>query len=300
MANAKKKIEEPKISYWIFAISALSICLLVFLMFFRLGSIMLGISPSEYSIYFMKLGWHGIYHNPLNLPMKVLWSDDFKYFTPVGQTILRAPSAFLGTLTVIAFFALLKIWHGRRTAILGTILFATAAWTLHVSRLAGLNIEYLAGMTFFLLSTAILQKGYERKYIYWIINFLWGLLLYIPGMVFILAYNAYRQKNEIADGFKMQNTLGSKIAYIVSSVIWLPLLVKYLLSGSRNVLYWFGFPVVYSSVVHIFKDFFAVFYHIFIYGPLLPDTWLGRAPILDIFSVIAALAGIYFYICLLY
>ena len=259
MAKAKKAVEQPKVSYWLFLGAALGLIAVIFLMFFRLGSIMPGISPTEYTLYFTRLGWHGIYHNPLNLPMKVLWSDDFKYFAPVSQTMLRVPSALIGVVTVIAFFALLKIWHVTRTAVLGTILFATSAWTLHVSRLAVLNVEYLAGMTFFLLSTAILQKGYERKYIYWIINFLWGLMLYIPGMVFILAYNSYRQRKEITNGYKMQNTITSKIAYFVATIFWLPLLVKYLLSGSRNILYWFGFPAIYSSASHILKEFFAVF-----------------------------------------
>jgi hypothetical protein len=295
MAKAKEKVEQSRSSYWLFVLAAIGFLALAFLMFFRLGNIMPGISPNEYSLYFLKLGYHGIYNNPLNLPMKVIWSDNFKYFTPLGQTMLRVPSAIVGILTVLAFFALLKIWHGLRSAVLGTILFTTSAWTLHVSRLATLNVEYLAAMTFFLLSTAVLQKGYQRKYIYWIINFLWGLLLYVPGMVFILAYNAYRQRKDIAEGYKMQDTKGSKIAYIVASLIWLPLLIKYLVSGSKHILYWFGFPSVYSSIGLIFKDFFSVFYHIFIFGPLLPDSWLGRAPILDIFSIIAALAGIYFY-----
>jgi hypothetical protein len=54
-------------------------------------------------------------------------------------------------------------------------------------------------------------------------------------------------------------------------------------------------PSHYASPLHIFKEFVGVFYHIFVQGPLEPNLWLGKSPILDILGVITALVGIYFY-----
>jgi hypothetical protein len=36
--------------------------------------------------------------------------------------------------------------------------------------------------------------------------------------------------------------------------------------------------------------------HLFIRGPQYPDLWLGRAPLLDIFTLVACLVGAYFYL----
>lgn len=296
MAAAKRKAKSSKINFWLIAGLIVGLIVLVFLMFFRLGTIMHGITSGENAFYTLKLGWHGIYDNPLNLPLNVLWSIDFKFLAPVGMTLLRAPAAITGTLTVIAFYVLLQLWYGYRTAIFGTILFATSAWTLHVSRLANYNVEYLAAIVFFMLSTAIVQKRYESRYIYWLINLTWGLLLYIPGMVFLVAYNIYRQRKEMGHGMSLQTSFVSKIMYVLTGVLWVPLLARYFGRSPKNITKWLGLPAKYASPAHILKEFLAVFYHIFIRGPLLPSLWLGRTPILDIFGIIAALVGIYFYL----
>ena len=93
----------------------------------------------------------------------------------------------------------------------------------------------------------------------------------------------------------IQNDFKSKLAYVFSALIWMPLIGSYLFKSPKNVLNWLGLPQQFASPIHIVKEFGAVFYHIFIRGPLLPNLWLGRLPILDIFGVITALTGIYFY-----
>ncbi len=292
----KKQPKQRKINWWAIILIVLALAAIVFLMIYRLGNLMPGITYNENTLYGMRLGWHGIYHNPLNLPMKLLWSIDFKLFAPIGHFLLRLPSAITGGLTIVAYYILLQLWFGTRSAIIGTILFATSAWTLHVSRLATIDIEYLAATTFFLLLAAILQKKIKTKYIYWLINIAWGLLLYVPGMVFLIVYNIFRQRREISFGFRTQNTIISKIIYLLSAIIWLPLLIINFIRSPHTITSWLAFPNHFANIFHIIKEFGAVFYHIFIYGPLLPSLWLGRLPILDIFGIIAALAGIYFYV----
>ncbi|MHB1864696.1 MAG: hypothetical protein ACYCPS_00835 [Candidatus Saccharimonadales bacterium] len=295
MAKAKTKAKSKDLNYWLIGSIVLGLAALIFLMTYRLGNIMPGITAGERTIYSLKLGWHGLYHNPLNLPLNLLWSIDFRYLAPVGMTLLRAPVALTGGLTVVGFYLLLQLWYGTRTAIFGTILFATSAWTLHVSRLADYNVEYLAAIVFFMLSAAILQKKYTSRYIYWLINLAWGLLLYVPGMAILIAYNIFRQRKEIGYGMSRQETLLAKCLYVFSGLIWIPLLARYFIGSPKNISSWLGLPSHYPSALHAAKEFLAVFYHIFIRGPLMPNLWLGRTPILDIFGIIAALVGIYFY-----
>ncbi|MEI9913890.1 MAG: hypothetical protein WDN66_02695 [Candidatus Saccharibacteria bacterium] len=296
MAKAKPKSKSSSISFWLVIGVVVGLAAVAFLMFYKLGSIMPGITVSEKAFYNAPLGWHGIYKDPLNLPMNILWSLVFKLMSPVGIFLLRAPAALTGGLTIIAFYALLQLWYGTRTAVFGSILFATSAWTLHVSRIADYNVEYLAAIVFFMLSTAILQKRYESKYTYWLINLAWSLLLYVPGMVILIAYNLYRQRKEVAFGMTKQTSLLAKSAYVVSGLIWIPLLLRFFIRAPKNVLLWLGLPSSYDSPLHIIKEFGSVFYHIFARGPLLPGLWLGRMPLLDIFGIITALVGIYFYI----
>ncbi len=295
MAPKKQVVKSSRVNLWLFLAAIVGLAAIIFALVYRLGSIMPGISAGENSFYGLKLGWHGLYDNPLNLPLNVLYSIIFKFFSPVGMTLLRTPSVITGSLTIIGFAVLLYLWYGRRAAIFGSVLFATSAWTLHVSRLADFNVEYLAAIVFFFLTTAILQKKLNKRYVYWLINLAWSLLLYVPGMVFLVAYNIYRQRSEVGFGASIQDNFKSKLAYVFSCLIWLPLIGRYLFRSPRNILNWLGLPRHFASPIHIVKEFGAVFYHIFIRGPLLPNLWLGRLPILDIFGVITALIGIYFY-----
>ncbi len=295
MAPKKQVAKSSRVNLWVIISVIVGLAAIFFLLTYHLGSIMPGITSGESSFYGLKLGWHGLYQNPLNLPINVLYSIIFKFLSPVSMTLLRVPSAITGAATIIALYVLLHLWYGQRTAIFGSILFAASAWTLHVSRLADFNVEYLAAITFFFLSTAILQKKLNSRYVYWLINLAWSLLLYVPGMVFLIAYNVYRQRADVGYGMKIQDDFKSKLAYVFSALIWLPLIGRYLVRSPKNILNWLGLPQHFASPLHIVKEFGAVFYHIFIRGPLLPNLWLGRLPILDIFGVIAALTGIYFY-----
>ena len=296
MAKAKSKSKQSKVNYWLVISAIIGLAAIAFLMIYRLGTIMPGISPSEQTFYSLKLGWHGIYADPLNLPMNVLWSAVFKFLAPAGMALLRAPAALVGGLTIVAFYALLHLWYGIRTAIFGTVLFATSAWTLHISRIADYNVEYLAAVVFFMLSTAILQKRYESRYVYWLINLVWGLLLYVPGMVFLIAYNLFRQRKEVTFGMKQQDNFISKVMYVLTGLIWIPLLLRDFIRIPKNILGWLGLPTHYPSVLHIVKEFAGVYYHIFVRGPLMSSLWLGRTPILDIFGIITVLVGVYFYL----
>jgi hypothetical protein len=254
-----------------------------------------GLSSGEVSTKSSITGFNGIYHNPLNLPLNALRTLDFKYIHHTTNFWIRLPNAIIGGLTIIAFFALLKLWYSTRIAIAGGALFATSAWVLHVSRLASYNVDYLGGVTFFLLSTAILHKYSDKKYVHSLINLLWGLLIYVPGMVWLVAINAIRQHKQLRQGLKLQKTLPSVGAYILSVVIPLPLIIYYLVKSPKHILSWLGIPSHLVGIQALAKQFAAVFVHIFIRGPQYPDLWVGRQPMLDIFCLVTLVLGIIFY-----
>jgi hypothetical protein len=174
-------------------------------------------------------------------------------------------------------------------------LFATGAWTLHVSRLASFDVLYLCALPTLLLMNVALQRRPNKAYAVYGNILLWGLLLYIPGMVWLLIINAYFQRKAILNGWRHFKRWWQHLLYLLAGAIWLPLLVQNLRqSGALRL--WLGLPADLAPPLTLLKHFVAVFVHLFIRGPQYPTLWLGKAPILDIFTLSMCLIGLYFYI----
>src|SRR4051812_4116202 len=108
---------------------------LLSLLLYRLGNLTAGLSAAEYRAANLPLGWHGIYHDPAYLPLKVVRSVLFFFFPDHGPALSRLPNVLFGFLSIVSFIWLIRIWHGKRLALITGLLFASSAWTLHVSRL---------------------------------------------------------------------------------------------------------------------------------------------------------------------
>ncbi len=292
MSNFIKLLRDQKLLVLalIFAFGCLS-----FLMLYRLGSLTNGISSDELKTAAMPYGWHGLYHNPLYLPINVIRSIFFKLFPHYGQTIIRAPSVLFGCLAIVSFAYLIWIWHGMRTAILATILFATSAWTLHVSRLGTNDIMYLFSVPTLLLLNTLLHRHFNNAYIFIGTLCVWGLLLYIPGLIWLLIFNIFWERKELVKGWLLYSKVWQRIVIIVTPLIWLPLLANYFRS-TQKIEYWLGHMQSFGNLSAVLKSLIAVPIHLFVRGPEYPQLWLGRAPVLDIFALAMTLLGIFFYV----
>lgn len=74
MAPKKQVVKTSRVNLWVLSVAIVGLAAILFVLIHRLGSIMPGISAGESSFYGLKLGWHGLYNNPLNLPINVLYS----------------------------------------------------------------------------------------------------------------------------------------------------------------------------------------------------------------------------------
>jgi hypothetical protein len=83
---------------------------------------------------------------------------------------------------------------------------------------------------------------------------------------------------------------------LAAGIWWLPLLAYHFVQKPRDILTWLGLPDHFSAGQHLLKQFAGVPVHMFVRGPEYPYIWLGRAPVLDIFVLISAILGVYFYI----
>jgi len=268
--------------------------LLVGLMFYKLGSLMGGLTGAENAAASAPVGWHGIYHHPLYLPLELLRSVDFFIFKNHGQTLSRLPNALLGIAGVLSFAWLIALWHSRRTAVLATLLFATGAWTLHTSRLASNDVLYLMALPVGLLAYTMVQRYKDHPLIWYGAPITVLLLLYIPGLVWLVLAGLFYERQALLAGWKEFGNWGQRFLYILIGLVGISLLVRDLLRPGELRL-WVGLPAHFPGVHELLKQFLAVPVHLFIRGPQYPAQWLDRTPLLDIFTLAACMIGIYFY-----
>lgn len=276
-------------------LGATVLALLAWLMLYRLGSLVSGLSTGEHAAAITPLGWHGMYHDAMYLPLKVVRSVVFYIFPHHGAALTRLPNTLFGTLSIISLTWLVWLWHGRRTALIAGLLYATSAWVLHVSRLASFDVLYLWALPTMLLMNVALQRRPDKAWVAYGNVLLWGLLLYIPGMVWLVLVNMYFQRGSIAKSWRNFSRWWQHLIYMLAGVIWLPLLINNLRNPDLLKL-WLGLPTHLAQPLQLLNHFADVFVGLFIRGPAHPGLWLGRAPIFDIFTLVLCLTGLYFYV----
>lgn len=272
----------------------LGVVVISWLMLYRLGNLTNGMSAAELSASSAAVGWHGIYQSVLYLPLKLVRSVVFTLFTDHGLLLSRLPNALFGALTIVTFAALVKIWHGTRTAVMATLLFATSAWVLHVSRLVSFDVVYLWAMPTFMLLHALLQKHAKNGYVWFGSALVWGSMLYIPGMIWLVLLSIYLLRSYITTSWQHFSLWWQRLGYVVLLLAGLPLLVFNLVKFG-GVSLWLGLPADLSSPLTLLKQLLLVPVHLFVRGPRYPELWLDSVPILDVFSLVMCLVGMYFY-----
>jgi hypothetical protein len=264
------------------------------LLLYRLGTLTHGLSSGEVQAAVAPVGWHGIYHAPLDLPLKLVRSVVFWLSPNHGQTLTRLPNAIFGALAIMSFSWLTWLWHGRRTALLVTALFATSAWVLHVSRYASYDVLYLWAISTLLLSHALLQRYVNRSAVWYGVLALWGLMLTIPGMVWFVLPELYIQSSLVKKGWATFGGWWQRLIALIIALVWLPLLIIDF-GRSGQLVTWLGAPSHIAGPTTLIKQLVSVPIHLFVRGPEYPALWLGRAPILDAFTLAMSALGIYFY-----
>jgi hypothetical protein len=275
--------------------SFLAVAAIGWVLLYKLGSLTGGLSRTELTTATTPLGWHGIYHDPLYLPLKALRSAVFFVFPDHGQTLTRLPNVVFGALAVAAFGGLVRLWHGRRTGVLMLAMFAAAAWTLHVSRLASYDVLYFWTLPTLACSHFLLRKYTDRWYVWYGNIVVWGLLLYIPGLIWFVLLDMIVQRKFLLDGWRQHGRWWQRILSIVLALAWLPLLIHGLRTAGQLKL-WLGWPEHLAGGSELAKQFAGIPVHLFIRGPEYPELWLGRAPLLDVFALAAFVLGLYFYV----
>ncbi|MDB5184470.1 MAG: conserved rane protein of unknown function [Candidatus Saccharibacteria bacterium] len=284
-----------KLPYHLMAVAIGTTVVTLLLFCYKLGTLTPSLSPSELLVSHTPIGWSGLAHDPLYLPLLALRSVAL-FFTGVpGEFVTRLPNVVIGVGTVLCLGFVLYYYHGLRIASMATALFALSAWTLHVSRYASNDVLFLAVIPFLLATQAALLQGAKRLSVVCLTLFGWGLALYIPGGIWLVLVTLWWQKKSLKIVLKIHASKKRRVAMAVSTLISLPLLIIGFVQQPALLKTWIGLPAHLDSLSHIGRNLLGIPVHLFIRGPEYPTLWLGRLPILDTISLVLAGLGIYYY-----
>ena len=260
------------------------------LLWWKLGTLTGGYSPQELAAFNNSLHLKDIYHSPLNAPFTLL-VHALLYIEHNSLLMVRVAATLFGLGVLTAFYWLVRYWHGQRAAIFGTILFGTSAWFLHTARLGTPDVLLfgLLGLT----ACSVWFKHTRGPVPVVLCLVLAAMLLYVPGMVWFIIAGVIWQAKTIDRVFK-QHLWMVTVGGLVFLAILAPLgLAIYHSPDLAKTLV--GLPAGWPQPLDMLERVAQVPFHLLLRGPLDPQHWLGRLPLLDGFAIGMLLLGIYVY-----
>jgi len=280
------RLREPVIAY-LFGFAAV-----ITLLFFRLGSLVPGLSSSEANSLAQSKNLHLLINNPLNLPYKLVEFGLISWHHADAFT-LRAISVVFTLLMIYLFYYTLHHWYAERTAILGTALFASSSWLLHYARLAQPDILYISLVAALAYGTW-LRRTKRNGLAIAVGGLLAVFLIYIPGLIWLVLLGGWWQQKTLLKHYK-HHTLSGVAVLSISAALLVPLfyglvihpqLIRPLLGIQLT-----GIPQPLSILRHILN----IPYQLFLRADTNPTVWLGRLPLLDVFAIVMLALGSYAY-----
>jgi len=262
------------------------------LLWWQLGTLTSGYSPSEAQTLQASSSLKYIFHHPLNAPYTLV-VNGLLHINHHDLIVLRVVSVIFGLLTLSIFYWLVRYWHGERSAFFGTVIFGASAWFLHASRLGTPDVVLF--MLLALAACAVWLKQKPGPLPLFVSFVLAAALVYVPGMIwFIVAGILWRWKS---------------IDKIFNKQLWMVSLGALLLLATLAPLGWaiFKTPELAKQIAGLpatgwpdpltsLRALAEVPVHIFFRGPLLPEHWLGRVAVLDAFCTAMLGLGGYLYV----
>jgi hypothetical protein len=234
------------------------------------------------------------WNNPVNAPYNVTAFIVGKLVDNPLQGA-RMVSVLFGLLATACLFYVLKKWFNIRMATVGSLLFITSSWLLHISHIATPFILMIFAPLACLAAFSWLIRTKKYK-IFAILTFVATLAFsaYVPYMFWILLATLvvlfYQSWDKIKAIESWQWVAGCTlylvlIAPLLFGMLAEPTTAKQLLGIPQQLPSFNGY--IHNLINLVMAPFFR--------SPLLPETHLGRLPLLDVFSTTMFILGIYYY-----
>jgi len=257
----------------------------------RIGSLVPTYNTNEAASFLMSRSLEGLFNMPLNAPFYLVVKA-LSFVFPNDLVATRLAAVVFGFGTLILFALLLRQWHGRRTAVIGTLLFGLSAWFLHTARFGAPEVLYFGIFALAACGFWLRQTGSRLALITSLA--LTALMLYVPGMVWFIVLGVIWRWKVIDRAFKKHLATVS-----ATTLLFLGALVPLALALYKTpalIKPWVGLPADWPTPVEMGRNLLEVPYHLLVRGEATPATWLGTAPILDVFSLVMFIVGGYLYL----
>lgn len=234
------------------------------------------------------------WNNPVNAPYTV---PTYLLGKSMGDTVQagRLVSMVYGLLATACLFYVLKKWFNIRMATVGSLLFISSSWLLHIAHMATPLILMIFAPLACLAAFSWLIRTKKYKFLA-ITAFACAVAFagYVPYMPWILLVTIgvlYWQSRGKKNQVEPWHWLAGGAIY---AVLILPLFIGILQSpGVVKTL--LGIPAVLPSITQYGQNLLDLLLLPFFRSPLLPELHLGRLPLLDIFSTTMFLLGVYYF-----
>lgn len=207
----------------------------------------------------------------------------------------RITSVFFGLIATGCLFFILKLWFNVRIATIGSLLFITSSWLLHTTHQATplILMVLMPLLTLAPLAWFLRTKKY-RALSFILLAAALGLAMYVPYMPWIIVVTLLVlifQEKKILRDLKRWQLLTAAALY---GLILLPLFIS-LLHAPGQLRELIGIPAVFPSLTTYTAQMGHSIISLFIVSEPLPELHLGTLPLLDIFSSVMFLLGIYYF-----
>lgn len=247
-------------------------------------------APSEIQAINNARSIQSISDNPLFLPYKLAVFVVVSFFDSVHA--VRAISVAIFGLAVVALYRVIKRWHGDKSALFTTILFATSAYGLAVARLAEPLVMLLCWPIIIAL-LLWLQHGKSKLVAPFSLVVISAGLLYVPGAPYFFLLLFVMFSTHIKDTLRKVTTKSILIGIVFGVLIASPLLMSFAQNTSL-IRDWLLVPqnIQWSDIAqNILRVPSAFIYR----APIDPLLNVGRLPLLDVASGGLLLIGLYAY-----
>ncbi len=263
------------------------------LLVWRLGDLTPGYAAAEVATHHASTPLRAILDNPLNAPFTLI-NHALLYLNQHSLFLARTVSVGVSLVTLAVFFMLVRNWHGPRTAFYGSLLFGTSALFLHTGRLG--TPVVLSYLLFLLLAAGFWMKQSKSPWPVFFVCLLASLLLYVPGMIALLVVGAIWQWRTLDKVFKQHLGVVTAGAVVFTAAV-APLAWAFYRTPEL-IKTWVGLPAGpgWPELIPTLKQIATVPVDILIRNnSSSPETWLGQAPLLDIFSLVMLGIGVIVY-----
>lgn len=290
----KKRTARFLLNWRLFGFVIVALAIAAGLFIFRLRSLEPILSTEE-AAGSRSISLTALIHNPLDFVWKLLSVANHHLLFSQTALAARLPSVVLGLVAVGLILYILYHWYGPRSMIFGFFLFTCSAWTLHIVRFGGPEVDALVMILAVLAAHLFIHNHENDGWALYVWVFIQSVTIFTPGLLWFVAVSAGLQWRTLLHAWRALGPLWNRLLCSMVAICCIGIVAYSIIAGSATWQHWAGLSATLPAWRNIPSAFLTTI-EVFIWqGPNLPELWLGRLPLFDIFTFVMLLVGIAFY-----